>query len=466
MSSLRDVLYLTLRQQIALVKNKSISSFELCKAYLDKIHTINKQYNCFISIDDKAVLKQARFIDRKIVNNNLTKLPLLGIPISIKDTIHTKDIPTTFGSIVYKNFIPKEDAVSVYRIKKKGGIILGKTNTPEFAFGAVCENKILGATLNPWDSHLSSGGSSGGSAAAVTLGVSPVSLGTDYGGSLRTPAAFCGCVGLRPTPGRIPNIHKYNAWKWLSTEGILARNAKDAFYFLQSISGSHISDPFSHFDLWPSKTKNIKYAYTLNFNGAYQVDPEIKKLWNKTISILKKNISPLSQAQPDVSEADRTFKTLRSFNAWMHYQEFIKKYKKNLTKSFCWNVEQGKKITSLQLKTAESNQHQIFKNFAHFFQEYDILIIPSTSVLPFSNDQKNVTKINGVKTNSIIDYLACTYFISLVGFPCVSIPTPFKFNNLPFGIQLVAKPYHEKLLMEVSNNLERHGFKFCQPQID
>ena len=129
MSSLRDVLYLTLRQQIALVKNKSISSFELCKAYLDKIHTINKQYNCFISIDDKSVLKQARFIDRKIVNNNLTKLPLLGIPISIKDTIHTKDIPTTFGSIIYKNFIPKEDAVSVYRIKKKGGIILGKTNT-------------------------------------------------------------------------------------------------------------------------------------------------------------------------------------------------------------------------------------------------------------------------------------------------------------------------------------------------
>ena len=312
---------------------------------------------------------------------------------------------------------------------------------------------------------MSSGGSSGGSAAAVALGLSPVSLGTDFGGSVRTPAAFCGCVGLRPTPGRIPNKEKYNAWKWLSTEGILARNAKDAYYFLQTISGSHELDPFSQYNSWPTLTNKIRYAYTLDFGGAYQVDPEIKSLWNNTINILKKNLNNLSKAYPDVSEADMSFKTLRSFNSWMNYHTIIQKFKKDLSKSFVWNVEQGKKISAQEIKKAEINQHRIFKNFINFFHQYDILIVPSTSVLPFKNSQKDVKIINGVRTSSIIDYLACTYYISLAGLPSISIPSPAKHGDLPFGIQIIAKPYHEHLIVKVANQLEKIGFAFNKPKV-
>ena len=384
MSNFADISFLSLRQQIRLIKTKKISSVELCKFYLEKIHQVNKQYNCFITINDKESLKIAKSIDQKNIKKNNNQ-QLIGMPISVKDTINTKGIKTTYGSIIHKNFIPKNDSISVERIKKKGGIVLGKTNTPEFAFGAICENNILGPTLNPWDKTLSYGGSSGGSAAAVALGLSPVSLGTDFGGSVRTPAAFCGCVGLRPTPGRIPNKDKYNAWKWLSTEGILARNAKDAYYFLQTISGSHELDPFSQYNSWPTLTNKIRYAYTLDFGGAYQVDPEIKSLWNNTINILKKNLDNLSKAYPDVGEADKSFKTLRSFNSWMNYHTIIQKFKKDLSKSFVWNVEQGKKISAQEIKKAEINQHRIFKNFINFFHQYDILIVPSTSVLPFKN---------------------------------------------------------------------------------
>ena len=465
MSNLKDISFLTLRQQINLIKNKTVSSVELCTFYLEQIHRLNKKYNCFITINDTDSLQKAKLIDQNINKKDLSKEALLGIPISVKDVIHTKNIRTTFGSIIHKNFIPKSDSVSVERIKNHGGIILGKSNTPEFAFGAVCENNLLGSTLNPWDSTRSSGGSSGGSAAAVTLGLSPVSLGTDFGGSVRTPAAFCGCVGLRPTPGRIPNKDKYNAWKWLSTEGILARNAKDAFYLLQTISGHHPLDPFSQYESWPQTKGNIRFAYTLDFGGAYQVDPEIKALWNKTINILKKNISNLSKAYPDVSDADKSFKTLRSFNAWMNYQELINTYKTKLSKSFIWNVEQGKKISAKEVKVAEQAQHRIFINFINFFKDYDILIVPSTSVLPFTNSQKNVNQINGVKTTSIIDYLACTYFISLVGLPSISIPSPVKYGNLPFGIQLIAKPYHEHLITKVAHQLEKSGFIFNKPEV-
>jgi len=150
----------------------------------------------------------------------------------------------------------------------------------------------------------------------------------------------------------------------------------------------------------------------------------------------------------------------------MNYQEIIYKHKKKLSKSFVWNVEQGKKITAKELKRAEVTQHRIFKNFINFLSRYDILIVPSTSVLPFPNSQKDVKIINGQKTKSIIDYLACTYFISLVGLPSISIPSPVKYGKLPFGIQLIAKPNYEYLIIKIANQLERYGFKFNKPEVD
>jgi len=465
MLSEKDICFTSLINQIELIKNKKISCLELNKIYLNNIKKLNPIYNCFISVDDEEVLKAAKRKDEDLSKNKIDKKHLYGIPISVKDVIKTKDLKTTYGSIIYKDHVETHDSVSVERIKKNQGIIIGKTNTPEFAFGAICENKILGSTKNPWNQEYSSGGSSGGSAAAVSLGLSPVSLGTDFGGSVRTPAAFCGCVGLRPTPGRIPNSEKYNAWKWLSTEGILARNIDDAFYFLKSISGAHKHDPFSLYCDWLEPKQEFNIASTLDFGQAYNVDPEIKNLWEKTIADLCEILGEIKNIHPNVENADQSFKTLRSFNSWMNYQDLVEKHTNLLTESFVWNVKQGEKISTQQLKTAEMQQHEIYKNFMNFFENIDILIVPSTSVLPFKNTQNNVEVINGIKTNTIIDYLACTYFISLVGFPSVSLPSKFKQNEFPFGIQLISKPFNELTLLKIAKILEKKGYGYIQPQI-
>ncbi|MEO8137252.1 MAG: amidase, partial [Betaproteobacteria bacterium] len=239
-----DLLRLSAVELAAAIRARQTSVRRLVEACLGQIRAKDGEIKAFITVCPERALDAADAADRAILNN-MPVGPLHGIPVAIKDNTLTAGIRTTFGSTVYENNVPDIDDACVSKLGEAGAIVLGKTNTPEFACGAVCSNPLQGPTANPYDHSRSSGGSSGGSAAAVATGMAVLAQGTDFGGSVRTPASFCGIVGLRPTPGRIPAAPRRFAWNPMSVHGILARNVADAGLMFAAMSGSDLRDPLS-----------------------------------------------------------------------------------------------------------------------------------------------------------------------------------------------------------------------------
>ena len=239
-----DLTRLSASAAAAAIASGQVRSTELVEACLGRIAALDGTLKAFITVCGDQAVAEAHRADRERSAGRL-RGPLHGVPVAIKDITLTAGIRTTFGSRVYENHVPDADDACVAKLRDAGAIVIGKTNTPEFAFGALCTNAIQGPTANPYDTRFSSGGSSGGSAAAVATGMVPLAQGTDFGGSVRTPASFCGVLGLRPTPGRIPAAPKRFAWNAMSAHGILARDVTDAALMLEAMSGADLADPLS-----------------------------------------------------------------------------------------------------------------------------------------------------------------------------------------------------------------------------
>src|SRR5262245_1118676 len=292
-------------------------STDLVEACLARIAALDGRLRGFVTVCRDQALAEARRADRERAAGRI-RGPLHGIPVGIKDITLTAGIRTTFGSRVYESHVPDEDDACVAKLRDAGAIIIGKTNTPEFAFGALCTNALQGPTANPYDTRFSSGGSSGGSAAAVAAGMVPLAQGTDFGGSVRTPASFCGIVGLRPTPGRIPAAPKRFAWNAMSAHGILARDVGDAALMLEAMSGAASGDPLSagiapwraaSLDAAGSARPRVAYSPDLGFA---KVHSEVTAVFNGAIDAMRRLDLELAPGAPDAAGAQHAFETLRA----------------------------------------------------------------------------------------------------------------------------------------------------------
>lgn len=442
-----------------------IRAVDLVDASFARISAIDDRLQAFITLDPEGARKAARAADEQL-QAGVTHKPLLGIPIAIKDVTRTKGLRTTQGSRLYADCLPDMDEESVARLRLAGAIIVGKTNTPEFAFGAVCTNPLRGPTCNPWDTSLTSAGSSGGSAVAVTTGMVPVAHGTDFGGSVRTPASFCGCVGLRPTPGVIPEPGRALGWSALSTQGVLSRSVRDAALTVSAMSGQHKDDPVSRHVPWPGKARAgpFRVAASATLGGAFRIDEDVAQAFDAACveagSVLGYRPIPVA---PDIGDAVTAFKTLRAAESWVKFGKMVAEFEHDLTPAFVWNVRQGADITAEAYLHAEMARTRAWRSFQTLFENYDILMLPSASVMPFPNKQGEVQVIGSLPCESIIDYLACTFLVSLVGFPAISIPAPRGSGQLPFGVQLVARPGDEAGLLGAAIQLEEGGFSHVRP---
>lgn len=444
-------------------RNGQISCEEVVQEAFARIERLDPELNAFVRVDRDNALRTAVQADKSVGHSR--NGILFGVPVAVKDLTDVEGMPTTQGSSIFRDAVAESDEESVRRLRKAGAIIIGKTNTPEFGFGAVCTNRLYGPTRNPWDIELTSGGSSGGSAVAVTTRMVPIAQGTDYGGSVRTPAAFCGCVGLRPTPGCIPEPRRFFGWDSLVTQGVLARNVADAELMLTAMRGPHSLDPVSVRDRRPAPPiESLRVAASATLGDAYHVDQEVQAAFDQAAAHATGSfLNGVASEAPDVHGASAAFQVLRAAQSWTKYKDLISAHRDDLTESFVWNVERGSRLSADEFLEAEKTRTRIYRAFVEFFHKFDILILPAASVLPFPIEQVEVTEIAGVPTETIIDYLACTYIITLVGFPSIALPAADMSSGLPFGIQLVAAPDHEDLLLSAARALEKDGFRYRRP---
>ncbi len=443
-----------------LIRDRDVSVEEVVQAHIQQIEKLNPVVNAVVTFIPEEALAKAKWMDKQL-KDGITPGPFFGIPVLFKDLTHTAGIRTTFGSPIFKDFVPSADSIIVERLRKAGAICLGKTNTPEFGAGSQTFNKVFGATNNPYDLAKTCGGSSGGSAAALACGFSPIADGTDFGGSLRNPASFCNVVGFRPSSGRVPVWPKESGWFSLSVAGPMGRTVSDVALMLSVISGADQRDPLSldsninkeMADLLNNDFGGTKVAWSPTL-GQLPVETEVLELIDSQQVTFENMGCHVEKATPDLEDADEIFEVLRAWHYDVCFGEMMET-KKNLMKdTVVWNIEEGKKLSGSDLGRIEKKRTKLYSRMISFFSKFDYLVAPVVQVLPFSVDLPYVTKINHVELETYIEWMRSCYRISVTGLPSISVPCGFSKSGLPVGIQIIGGYRKDFEVLQLANAFE------------
>lgn len=430
-------------------------------AFLAQIEKVNPKLNAICTfIGEEAAMRAAQQADEQLTNGH-TPGPLHGLPMAVKDLVATAGIRTTQGSPIYKDFVPAEDALMVQRLKTAGAIIIGKTNTPEFGAGSHTFNPVFGATRNPYDLTKSSGGSSGGAAAALASGMLPLADGSDLGGSLRNPAAFCNVVGFRTSPGRVPVYPSENAWNPLPVLGPMARTVADTALLLSVQAGPDprvpisLNEPGSRFAQPLERDfTGVRMAWSRNL-GRYPVQPAINEVCDQARPVFASLGCQIEDGEPDFCDADEIFQVLRAWSFAQSRNEDLKLHRALLKDTVIWNVEKGLALTGLDVSRAEEKRTQLFQRVQMFMERYEFLVLPVTQVAPFPVEIDWVREINGVRMETYIDWMASCYAISVTGLPAISVPCGFTKEGLPVGLQIVGRHQQDFAVLQLAHAFEQ-----------
>jgi amidase len=456
------------RELVTLIAARQASPVEVLDAHLATIARVNPQLNAIVTLVADEAKKQAQAVEAALMRGERIG-PLGGLPIGVKDITPTAGIRTTYGSPLYKDNVPTEDAEVIGRLKAAGAIVIGKTNTPEFATGANTVNPVFGATRNPWNPALSPAGSSGGSAVAVATGMVPLAQGTDFGCSIRIPAAFCGIVGLRPTPGLTPNYPAPLAWDFGQVHGPMARSAEDAALMLDAMTGLSRRSPISVPPPWTSAfaevercedARGLRIAYAPDIAGI-GVDAEIDTICRAAARGLQQAGAAVEEIAFDVSDGRDPYQTWRG--AWMVGRQFsrlarLEEFGVNLK----GNVNAGLKVTALDIAAAEEKRQEVFQRFRDLFERYDILLTPAAPVKPYPVEMNFPNEINGRKFENYVDWIAPAFLITLVSLPAGSVPAGKTGDGLPVGLQIVAPRFHDPRILALAK-LVQHAHPIGWP---
>lgn len=426
------------------IRTKALSAQEVMEAHLAQIARVNPTVNAIVTLDPDRALAGAKAADAALARGEQVG-PLHGLPIAHKDLVETKGIRTTMGSPIFKDHIPTTNALIVDRLQGAGAITIGKTNTPEFGAGSQTFNEVFGATLNPYDTTKTCGGSSGGAAVALACGMIPIADGSDTGGSLRNPANFCNIVGFRPSPGRVPVWPSNMGWFPISVKGPMARTVQDVALLLQALAGPDPRSPIANRE--PGSLfarplerdfKGTRIAWSRDL-GSFPVDPRVTAVLESQRAAFATVGCVVEAGEPDFSDADEVFKILRAWAFELSFTDLIAKHRDQIKQTVIWNAEEGQKLTGPQLSRAEMKRTQLYQRVREFMETYEYLILPVSQVPPFPVTQEYITEINGIQMDTYIDWMKSCYFITVTGLPAISMPCGFTPEGLPVGVQIVGR---------------------------
>ena len=445
-----------------MISKREASCVEIIEAHLQHIDSYNPTINAIVTHTKDIALEHAVRADHALVKNPESCGPLHGLPIAHKDMMLTKGIRTTFGSTTKRDFIPTENSLIVERQQQAGAIMLGKTNTPEYGAGSHTFNEVFGVTRNPYDLNKSPGGSSGGAAAALAAGMVCLADGSDMGGSLRNPAAWCNVVGLRPTPGRVPSAPSKFPLTPLPVEGPMARNVADLALMLQAISKPHKKSPLSQqlpeqdFSAELQRDfKGTKIAVSADFGGQLPIEAEIVDAITAGTSVFADLGIHIETALPDLSLANDAFHTLRAeFYAGM-LGETLDQHRDQYKKTLVWNIEKGLQLQPGQISRAQKNLQQTCSNFNELFKQYEFLMLPVTQVSPFPAEDEYPKNIENIDMDSYIDWMKSCYLITVAGCPAISIPCGFTEEGMPIGMQIVGRQGNDFGVLQIAYAFEQ-----------
>ena len=446
-----------------LIGRREISPVELMKACIDRIETFNPGVNAMAATDFDRALAQARAAEAQVLRGE--PLPLLhGLPIGIKDLQHTAGLRTTCGNAGLRHHVPVEDTALVARLRQAGAIVTAKTNVSDLGVGGNTRNAVWGATGNPFDTQLNAGGSSGGSAVALATDMLPLCTGSDTGGSLRLPAALCGVVGLRPSPGLIANDHRALGWSTLSVLGPMARNVADIALLMAASVGSHPLDPISR-DVsgdayWPLPEvdlSTLRIGVVEDF-GVCPVDPDIRKTFRdrvKRLNGLVHHCEPIDFGLGD--DAHRAYDILRAETFVAAFGALRQSAPESLSEAVLANIDLAEAFTLADRAWAQMEQTRVARRFALALTQCDLIVSPVTPVSPFPWAQWHPERVDGQSMRSPDEWMALTYLPTLATNPAIALPCGVDARGMPFGLQVIGPVRGDAALLAAAQALE-HAF--------
>ena len=444
-----------------MIAARDVSPVEIVEAFLGRIERVNGRINAYCTVTAERARKAASEAEAA-VRRGEDLGPLHGVPFSLKDLTPVKGIRTTMGSKIFEHNIPEEDAVLVERLQGAGAILLGKTNTPEFGCKPFTDNRVFGTTVNPWALSRSAGGSSGGAAAAVAAGLGPLAEGSDLAGSIRHPAAWCGVVGFKPSQGRIARYPNTTSWNAMSTNGPIARTVSDAALMFSVMTGPDPRDPLSlpHTgEDWaalarPSDTPGWRIAWTPDLGGASPVDPGVASICRGATRVFSDLGCSVDEASPEIGPIAASFFALNTALRLAAVGKYLEQWRDQMDPVLVRRVEMGKTLTVADIRRAEVERSAHHQRLRRFFEQYDLLLCPTTAVPATPLDASLPKEIGGRPIREHLDMMMLTYAFNFSGYPAISVPCGWTNDGLPVGLQMVGGWRKDALVLQAAARFE------------